>query len=416
MLLLSQLALVAALTRPSACPSALRSGCAAVPPPRLLLQQPQLAAGHCCRTAPLLHGRVAAQLRAPPVVMKSAEANEDKPGMNTNALKYLVLTLLVLQNSLTAILARASRLPSPAGSQLYLGSVAVFTAEVIKLPVCIALIARDTGGVRPMLRSIWEQVFVNWRDTLKMAVPALCYCLQNALFFVALSRLSATSYQLWSQSKTLFTAAFFVLYLGQTLRKQQWAALVLLTAGVGLVQVCPPLPTSLGPSPSYLPCLIDGWGLPRAVLRSRRRRRCRGHGRRRSWRLQHHHINRRRGCPRLLPPLWLCGARKHPSTSPRLGSPGSPPQSTEQSPTLAITNHCHHQPLPSPTLAITNPCHRVTNPCHRVTNPCHRVTDPCHRETNPFWVLMPALYLHLPPPSRLTHLLSAHASVAERLF
>jgi len=90
--------------------------------------------------------------------------------------------------------------------------------------------------VRPMLRSIWEQVFVNWRDTLKMAVPALCYCLQNALFFVALSRLSATSYQLWSQSKTLFTAAFFVLYLGQTLRKQQWAALVLLTAGVGLVQ------------------------------------------------------------------------------------------------------------------------------------------------------------------------------------
>ena len=71
----------------------------------------------------------------------------------------------------------------------------------------------------------------------RSVVQALCYCLQNALFFVALSRLSATSYQLWSQSKTLFTALFFVTLLGQTLRRKQWLALVLLTVGVGLVQI-----------------------------------------------------------------------------------------------------------------------------------------------------------------------------------
>lgn len=151
-------------------------------------------------------------------------------------LKYFVLLLLVLQNSLTAILARASRIPRTPGSQLYLGSVAVFAAEVMKLPVCMALIARDEGGVKKMFSAIWQQVFVKWKDTLSMGVPALCYCLQNALFFVALSRLSATSYQLWSQSKTLFTALFFVSYLGRVLRKQQWIALGLLTAGVGLVQ------------------------------------------------------------------------------------------------------------------------------------------------------------------------------------
>lgn len=151
-------------------------------------------------------------------------------------LKYFVLLLLVLQNSLTAILARASRIPRTPGSQLYLGSVAVFAAEVMKLPVCLALIARDVGGPRKMLDAVWDQVFRKWKDTLSMGVPALCYCLQNALFFVALSRLSATSYQLWSQSKTLFTALFFVSYLGRVLRKQQWIALGLLTAGVGLVQ------------------------------------------------------------------------------------------------------------------------------------------------------------------------------------
>jgi len=151
-------------------------------------------------------------------------------------LKWLVLSLLVLQNSLTAILAAASRVPRTPDSQLYLGSVAVFAAELIKLPVCLALICRDVGGVRPMIAQVNEQVLVKWGDTLRMGVPALCYCLQNALFFVALSRLSATSYQLWSQSKTLFTALFFVAYLGQVLRRQQWIALVLLSAGVGLVQ------------------------------------------------------------------------------------------------------------------------------------------------------------------------------------
>jgi UDP-sugar transporter A1/2/3 len=68
-------------------------------------------------------------------------------------------------------------------------------------------------------------------------VPALCYGLQNLLFFVALSNLSATSYQLWSQTKVLFTAIFFVQILGQRLRPKQWFALTLLTGGVGAVQL-----------------------------------------------------------------------------------------------------------------------------------------------------------------------------------
>ena len=165
-----------------------------------------------------------------------ASAADDDMARRRNIIKYVVLVLLVLQNALTAILARASRLPRAPGEQLYLGSVAVLAAELIKLPVCLCLITRDAGGPIRMLRSVYEQVFVRWRDTMLMGVPALCYCLQNLLFFTALSRLSATSYQLWSQSKTLFTALFFVTYLGQSLSSKQWLALVLLTVGVGIVQ------------------------------------------------------------------------------------------------------------------------------------------------------------------------------------
>jgi hypothetical protein len=57
-----------------------------------------------------------------------------------------------------------------------------------------------------------------------MGVPALCYGIQNALFFVALSNLSASSYQLWSQSKTLFTALFFVNMLGQVRVRCEYGA------------------------------------------------------------------------------------------------------------------------------------------------------------------------------------------------
>ena len=150
------------------------------------------------------------------------------------SLKYLALSLLVLQNAYTAILAASTRRPRLDGSPLYLGSAAVLVAELMKLPTCLALIARDEGGLRGTCRTVKQQVLA--RDTLRMGVPALCYGLQNMLYWVSLSHLSATTYQLWAQSKTLFTALFFVLLLGRRLAAQQWLALCLLTAGGGLVQ------------------------------------------------------------------------------------------------------------------------------------------------------------------------------------
>ena len=137
-----------------------------------------------------------------------------QPKIGPFPLKYVVLCLLVLQNSLTAILrvARAAR-ARPAG----LGSVAVFMAEAIGLPVCTGLIVRDAGGIRPAMKQIYQQVFVKWGDTLRMGVPAACYCVQNLLFFVALTALRDVLPAMVAV-KTLFTALFFVVYLGRVLR------------------------------------------------------------------------------------------------------------------------------------------------------------------------------------------------------
>jgi UDP-sugar transporter A1/2/3 len=153
-------------------------------------------------------------------------------------IKWVVLPLLVLQNSATSMLVHQSRQPSVGVSDpLYLGSMAVLASELLKLPICLALIARDEGGFRGMLRAVRQAIFERWRDTAQLGVLALCYLLQNRLLFVALSRISATGHQLWSQSKTLFTALFFVCILGRSIAPVQWAALLLLMVGVGVVQV-----------------------------------------------------------------------------------------------------------------------------------------------------------------------------------
>lgn len=60
-----------------------------------------------------------------------------------------------------------------------------------------------------MMREVWERVFVKWRDTLAMGVPAFLFSFQNLLFFVSVSNLSATSYQLWSQVYCYTTILLF---------------------------------------------------------------------------------------------------------------------------------------------------------------------------------------------------------------
>ncbi len=74
-------------------------------------------------------------------------------------------------------------------------------------------------------------------ETMKLLIPSGLYTLQNNLLFVALSNLDAATYQVTYQLKILTTALFSVLMLGKKLDMFKWVSLIVLMAGVSLVQV-----------------------------------------------------------------------------------------------------------------------------------------------------------------------------------
>ncbi|KAF9635214.1 UDP-galactose transporter [Lasiodiplodia theobromae] len=74
-------------------------------------------------------------------------------------------------------------------------------------------------------------------DSWKMAIPAMLYTLQNTLQYVAVSNLDAATFQVTYQMKILTTAIFSVTLLGRTLTLRKWVSLVLLMAGVAIVQM-----------------------------------------------------------------------------------------------------------------------------------------------------------------------------------
>lgn len=89
-----------------------------------------------------------------------------------------------------------------------------------------------------MLR-LREDIFDLPTETLKLAVPSILYTVQNNLQYVAVSNLDAATFQVTYQLKILTTAMFSVLMLNKTLSPVKWWSLIILTLGVGLVQIPP---------------------------------------------------------------------------------------------------------------------------------------------------------------------------------
>ena len=149
--------------------------------------------------------------------------------------KWASLSLLVIQNSSLFVVTRYSRLPAEDG-MLYLSSVVVLVVEICKMLICLGLIVWSSSGVGNASRSVRHHLWTERDQTARLAVPAICYAVQNNLVFVAISNLSAAAAQVIYQLKTLTTALFSVLLLGKTFLPAQWASFVVLGAGVVLVQ------------------------------------------------------------------------------------------------------------------------------------------------------------------------------------
>lgn len=151
-------------------------------------------------------------------------------------LKYVSLGVLVLQTTSLVLTMRYSRTLKEDGPR-YLASSAVVSAEFLKIFTCTILVFMENNySLRAMNLLLKEEIVNKPVETMKLAVPAGIYTLQNNLLYVALSNLDAATYQVTYQLKILTTALFSVSMLGKKLGLYQWLSLLLLMAGVTLVQ------------------------------------------------------------------------------------------------------------------------------------------------------------------------------------
>jgi solute carrier family 35 (UDP-sugar transporter), member A1/2/3 len=124
----------------------------------------------------------------------------------------------------------------------YFTSTAVLLNEIIKFVICVLVAYNDQRSIDASqtsalqtARNVYNEVFA--ADLWKLAIPAALYTLQNSLQYVAVSNLDAATFQVTYQLKILTTALFSVTMLGRRLSSRRWLSLVLLTLGVGIVQI-----------------------------------------------------------------------------------------------------------------------------------------------------------------------------------
>eukprot|EP01053_Blabericola_migrator_P003662 Blabericola_migrator_1__3661@NODE_2098_length_3279_cov_78_729763_g1329_i0_p1_GENE_NODE_2098_length_3279_cov_78_729763_g1329_i0NODE_2098_length_3279_cov_78_729763_g1329_i0_p1_ORF_typecomplete_len396_score56_05Nuc_sug_transp/PF04142_15/8_2e101CRTlike/PF08627_10/1_4e17CRTlike/PF08627_10/98TPT/PF03151_16/6_4e11UAA/PF08449_11/6_5e02UAA/PF08449_11/1_7e10SLC35F/PF06027_12/5_5e10PUNUT/PF16913_5/9_6e06PUNUT/PF16913_5/1_1e03EamA/PF00892_20/8_5e02EamA/PF00892_20/3_8e05EamA/PF00892_20/7_2TMEM234/PF10639_9/2 len=173
----------------------------------------------------------------------SSEPGVILPGIGFVAYKHVALLMLVAQTVGAILALRVSRTVG-ASSVKYLNTTAVFISEVIKLLGSFALVVYELNGrLFTAIQQVHSEIICKPGETLKVGVPALLYALQNNLLFIALSNMSPATYQVTYQLKILSTAVLSVLILKKWLSIDKWASLIMLTAGVALIQV----PASEGP-------------------------------------------------------------------------------------------------------------------------------------------------------------------------
>jgi UDP-sugar transporter A1/2/3 len=128
--------------------------------------------------------------------------------------------------------------------QRFLASTAIFFAEIIKLAFAttMALYEIATGLQKPetltigkLMRAFSRAVFTG--DSWKLAIPAALYLVQSSFQYVAATNLDPAVFALTYQLKTVSTAVFGTILVGQGYSIQQWLSLGLLTAGVGIVDL-----------------------------------------------------------------------------------------------------------------------------------------------------------------------------------
>merc|ERR1719454_2443995 len=150
-------------------------------------------------------------------------------------MKYVSLVMLAAQNASLVLLTRWAK--TREGNQ-FVSTTAVVMSEFLKLLACLVVTYFEMHrNFKAWISHLKEYLLDNWLDTLKVAVPAFVYMIQNNLAYVAIGNLPAATYQVTYQMKLLTTAAFSVSLLNKQLKMKQWWSLLVLFVGIAAVQV-----------------------------------------------------------------------------------------------------------------------------------------------------------------------------------
>ncbi|KAI2805418.1 hypothetical protein RDWZM_008692 [Blomia tropicalis] len=166
--------------------------------------------------------------------IKDDDHKQSREKSNKLTLKYVSLVTLTIQNASLALFMRAARTQT----ELFITSSAVIMAELMKLLTCLVMVYRDEGNNFRRTWNVLEKTVVkDPLDTLKVAVPAIVYYVQNNLIYVGATHLDAATAQVTYQLKILTTALFSIFLLNKKLYSFQWLALFMLFIGVACVQL-----------------------------------------------------------------------------------------------------------------------------------------------------------------------------------
>ncbi|KAK7101673.1 UDP-N-acetylglucosamine transporter-like [Littorina saxatilis] len=149
-------------------------------------------------------------------------------------MKLLSLLLLTPQYAVLILLMRYVRTRN---APMFVTSTTVLMAEVFKTLTCLVIIFIQQKGPKGCFSHLYEFLICRPWDFVKVCVPSMLFVVQNNLVFVAISNLDAATFQVTYQLKILTTAIFSVVLLGKRLSVSQWVALLLLFAGVSIIQV-----------------------------------------------------------------------------------------------------------------------------------------------------------------------------------
>jgi len=146
------------------------------------------------------------------------------------------------------------------GQIQYSAVSSTLSTEVIKIFISIGLLA-STAAQQPPSRA-------NLLDVLQYSVPAFVYFVNNNLVFAILSYVDATTFQLLSQLKTVFTGLLFRIFLSRSLTAFQYLAIMQLACGTATSQIprcLDAMPkgqqsTLFGVALSVVSCILSAFG------------------------------------------------------------------------------------------------------------------------------------------------------------